>query len=114
FLLGGALFLDGGALREDCAVATAVELDDFEGDRFADPLGEVVLSVLRGAAVGAADELGERDEGVDAFDVHEEAALVAARNVSLEGFVGVEMVLQDAPAPLASCAVEREDDLALG
>ena len=51
-------------------------------------------------------------EGVDALDVDEEAALVAAGDVSLEGLVLVEVVLEDAPAPLAAGAVEREDDLA--
>ena len=46
-LLGGALLLHGGALREDGAVAAAVELDDLQGDVLADPLGEGVLRVLR-------------------------------------------------------------------
>ena len=112
FLLGGALLLDGGALREDGAVAAAVELDDLEGDVLADPLGERALGVLRGAALRAGDDLGQRDEGVDAFDVDEQAALVAAGDVAFERFVGVQVVLEDAPAALAAGAVEGEDDLA--
>ena len=50
-------------------------------------------------------------EGVDAFDVDEKAALVAAGDVGLEGLVLVEVVLEDAPAALAAGAVEGEDDL---
>src|SRR3989442_6827570 len=65
FLLGGALFLDGGALREDRAVASAVELDNFEGDGLANPLGEGGLGIFRGAPVRAAAEVGERDERVE-------------------------------------------------
>src|SRR5206468_12481832 len=114
FLLRGALLLDGGALREDGAIATAVKLDDFEGDRLADPLGESVLGILRGAAVRAADELRKRDEGVDALDVDEQAAFVAAGYVGLEGLVAVHVVLKDAPAALSASTVEREDDLSLG
>ena len=63
---------------------------------------------------GRADELRERDESVDALDVDEEAALVAAGDIALEGFVLVEVVLEHAPASLAAGAVEREDDLAFG
>ena len=114
FLLGGALLLDGGALGEDGAVAPAVELDDFEGDGLPDPLRERVLGVLGRGAVGAADELGERDESVDAFDVDEQPAFVAAGDVGLEGLVAVHVVLKDAPAALSASTVEREDDLSLG
>src|SRR5438105_2935424 len=113
FLFGGALFLDSSAFGKDRTVAAAVQLDDFEGDSLADPLGERVLSVLGGAAVGAADELRERDEGVDAFDVDEQAALIAARDIGLEGLVAVHVVLKDTPAALSAGAVAREDNLSL-
>src|SRR2546422_11518195 len=64
FLLGGALFLDGGALREDRAVASAVGLDNFVGDGLANPLGESVLGVFGGPAVRPADALGGGEESV--------------------------------------------------
>ena len=46
-LFGGALFLNGRAFGEDRPVAAAVQLDDLQRDRPADPFGEGALGVLR-------------------------------------------------------------------
>src|SRR3990172_11355502 len=112
-LLRGAPFLHGRALREDGAVATAVELYDLEGDRPSYPFGQRPLCILRRAAVRPADDLREGDEGVNALHVHQKATFIAARDVGLEGLVVVQVFLQDAPAALAAGAVQREDDLPL-
>jgi hypothetical protein len=57
--------------------------------------------------------LGQGNEGVDAFQVDEQPALVAAGYVSFERLVGLQVVLKDAPAALAPRAVQGEDDLPL-
>ncbi len=110
-LLRGAALLRGGSFGEDGAVAAAVELDNLQRDRAADPFGERALGVLRGAAVRPGDDLRQRHEGVDAFDVDEKSTLVAAGDVGLKRLVGVHVVLEYAPAAFAAGAVQGEDDL---
>ena len=112
-LFGGALLLDSGPFRENGAIAAPVQLDDLKGDALAHPFLESALGGVGVAAVRAGDDLRERDKGVDALDVNEESALVAAGDVAFERLVVVEVFLEDAPAVLAAGAVHGEDDLAL-
>ena len=105
FLLG-APFLHGGALGEDHAVATAVDLDHLEAQRAALVFAQLGDGLL--AVAGDADDLAERNEGVDALNVDQQAALVAAADPPVEDFALVVATLQLVPALLAAGAVDRE------
>ena len=109
-LLLGAPLLHGRALGKDGAVAAAVDLDHLHAQPPADLVGERVGAVAAGLG---ADDLRHGDEGVDALDVGEQAALVEARDFRLEDLAALEALLQDPPALFAARAVDRELDLAV-
>ena len=98
------------ALGEDDAVALAVELDDLQAHALADEAGERI----RGIRIIAADavDLRQRDEGVDAIDVDEDAATVVAGDLRVEDLAGFVARREDVPALFAARAVERDDGVA--
>ena len=102
----------GGAFGEDDAVPLAGQLHDFELDRLTDEVGELV----DGIRIVAADaiDLGERDKGVDAFDVDEDAAAIVAGDGSFENLVVGVADGEDIPALFAAGAVERDDGVTFG
>jgi len=110
-LLLSAPLLQGRALREDDAVAAAVDLDDLQAKAATDLRRQRVGAVRAGLR---ADHLGHRNEGVDTFDVGEESTLVVAGDLGLEDVARLEAVLKDAPTLLATSTVDGESDLALG
>src|SRR6185295_458295 len=102
--------LERRALRQDDAVAAAVDLDDLEAQLLAYRRCEAALAFDVGPD---ADDLRERHEGVDAFDVHEQPALVEAGDLAVERLALFETRLEHAPTALAAGAIDRQRDLAL-
>ena len=109
-LLLGAPFLHGGALGQDDPVAAAVDLDDLEAQVAADEVGEAAAALAVG---GGAHDLAQRDEGVDALDVDQQAALVEAGDAGLEDRAALVAVLEFPPALLAAGPVDGEQQLVL-
>ena len=109
-LLLGAPLLQRRTLREDRAVAAAVDLDHLQAK------GTTHLLCQRGGPVGArlgANDLRHRDERVHALHVRQQSALVVAGHLALEDVAILEALLQRAPALFAARAVDREQHLAL-
>jgi hypothetical protein len=114
--LDGAPVLDGSSLGEDDAVSGAVYLDDFHEEGLANQsIGRRPFLFLAAFFLFrrrlSADGLGEGDEGMDSFYVHEQAAFVVAADLDLEAIPFVESLLEDAPALFAAGSIEGEEDL---
>ena len=107
FLLGPPL-LQSRALGQDHAVTSAVDLDHLEPELTTDLCGERIRAIR---ARLSADHLGHGDEGVNAFDVREQPALVVAGDLGFEDLAGLEARLQHTPALLAASAVDRQRHL---
>ncbi len=113
-LLLGPPLLHGRSLRENDSVATAVDLDDLDAKGLAHPRGQTLLArLVGGASKAGARQLGERYESMNAFHVHQEAALVEAGHFTFEGCALLVVLLEETPALLAAGPIERDDDLAL-
>ena len=116
-------FLYGLSLREDGAVAAAVDLQHLHLEVFADfgvlrlleghllLLGQalVVLLVEAEALSRHGDELGHRHEALYALDLHDGAAAVESGDLSLDHLAGVHRLFEVAPALFADGSVYGQD-----
>ncbi len=96
------------ALREDRAIASAVDLDHLEPQRAPHLVGER-LSAVRTRL--CAHDLRHGDERVDALHVGQQAALVIASDFTLEDVTILEPLLEDPPPLLAPRAVDGQQYL---
>ena len=67
-----------------------------------------------GVVAPDAVDLRERDEGVDAFDVDQDAAAIVAGHLGFEDLAGLGTGRQHVPALFATGAVERDDCMPFG
>ena len=98
-------FLQRRALGKDDAVSTTVDLDHFQPQMPSHLRGERVCAV--GPGLGA-HHLRHGYEGVDAFHIRQQAALVEPRDLCLEYLAALKSFLEDAPALLPARAVDGE------
>src|SRR5438445_10302398 len=103
--LPGPIFVEGGLLADDQAVALAVDLEDLDADALPDQLLEV-------RAVGAGD-LGGRQEAAQAQDVDDQAALVLLADLGVHHLAGGLLILRLDPDRLGARAAQRSDDVAV-
>ena len=101
----GALFLEHRTARDHDIAPCLVELDDLEGELLTDELVEVL---------NLADvDLRAGQEGLDAEEIDDDAALDAAHQAALDGVAGVVGFLDRVPDPHEVGLLFGEHDLAL-
>ena len=105
-----ALLLERAALRENDAVPLAVHLDDFEAHLLSDAVGEG----RRGIGARRDDHLRERNEALQAVQVHDGAALVVPGYFGRDESLALLRLFELRPRAVGAGAVDRETGLPLG
>src|SRR5262249_25668479 len=97
-----APLLHGEPLGEDQAVAVEVDFDDLELKPA--PHHSLQLRLRLGAVGGVfslqVQDLADRHEATDTFEVDDQTALVEVDDLSLQQIAAIELLLGDAPLPL--------------